>query len=569
MRGLAFIGILVAAAGARGGDVLRPLEPAIISLRPPRDLSPRQLVIKVRLYAAPDYRVQTVDAEAHFRQMLARINPAMRGWPGVRFEVESFHPWPIESSGAPMGELLSSLDKVDPGDDVDLVVGLATALPTFTGNLDTLGMAQLFGKHAVLRGLDDRLEFAPIGEYLMQHYKGTTQRDDLMARRGAHKEAVIFLHEWAHSLGALHVDDARDLMNPSYDIRQEYFSPADARILETVLRRRNEASPKWRDAARGDLLALVGKIDADRWVAGERESLLQRLGGSTKAAAPSLQPAKKQLTGDEKMLFQQAVEAANGGDLPGALPLLEKLATRLPDDNAVWWNWCAALGFVGDPRAEQACGRSAWLNPDDPRSALVVAKSRMDARDAKGARTWLFTAQDRLDALATKPDPRLWNRLAELWAMAHCPTLAERAASHGSPEDEPSLRDGIRRTRGRVGLPSGAADLPPEREFEYFDDVERVQFALDSKKWKVAEQLISELERRYPKLPAAPRARCRLDAGAGKLAQAEKECRAAIALDDNSAIAWRDLSHVLRFLKKNKAADEALQKAIALDPGLK
>ena len=46
------------------------------------------------------------------------------------------------------------------------------------------------------------------------------------SQRKAHKEVVIFLHEWGHTLGLLHHEDPAVIMNPSYDRIRRRSAPS-------------------------------------------------------------------------------------------------------------------------------------------------------------------------------------------------------------------------------------------------------------------------------------------------------------------------------------------------------
>src|SRR5207248_261734 len=73
-------------------------------------------------------------------------------------EVTEVRRWDHDSA-MPLDRLLHELETVDPGRDVDLVVGLAVAVPTFPEQLHNLGMARQMGRHFVVRSLHDLAEY--------------------------------------------------------------------------------------------------------------------------------------------------------------------------------------------------------------------------------------------------------------------------------------------------------------------------------------------------------------------------------------------------------------------------
>ena len=99
---------------------------------------------------------------------------------------------------------------MDAGDDVDLVVGLVAALPVFPGSVDNIGMGKLFSKHMVMRSLHDLAEYDVVRSWFDTFTE--SEKEAILAARKLHKEQVIFLHEWAHTLGLIHVKREAGIM---------------------------------------------------------------------------------------------------------------------------------------------------------------------------------------------------------------------------------------------------------------------------------------------------------------------------------------------------------------------
>ena len=68
-----------------------------------------------------------------------------------------------------------------------------------------LGCARVLGRHFVLRGMTSIAELQDFNRLFPK--LDNDEREALYGRRKTHKELSIFLHEWAHTLGALHVQD--------------------------------------------------------------------------------------------------------------------------------------------------------------------------------------------------------------------------------------------------------------------------------------------------------------------------------------------------------------------------
>src|SRR5262249_46604068 len=153
-----------------------------------------------------------------FRRLVERVNQRLRRWPGVRFEVIEFKTWDIGTQTAGMETLISELERADAGADVDYVIGLASAVALWPDNLHQLGGARVMGKHFVMRSLHDLAEYQLVQQHL--NLIDDSDREKLLGERKAHKEEVCFLHEWAHTLGAIHARHPKFVMNPTYDSEQ-------------------------------------------------------------------------------------------------------------------------------------------------------------------------------------------------------------------------------------------------------------------------------------------------------------------------------------------------------------
>ena len=224
---------------------------------------------KIRVYAARDYRDQTTNWQSHFRRVLDRVNQRTRRWPAVQFEVVELRNWDIDTQKATINSLIEELQKKDPGDDVDYVVGLASAVAVWPNNLHQLGGAAVMGKHFVMRGLHDLTEYSMVQQEL--NLIDDSDRDKLLAARKAHKEEIVFLHEWAHTLGAIHTRAPRFVMTGNYDGEQFTMDDGNARIIIIGLHKRN--TPTWA----AELRSVVADSQFDDWDFQDRQKLITYL----------------------------------------------------------------------------------------------------------------------------------------------------------------------------------------------------------------------------------------------------------------------------------------------------
>lgn len=259
----------------------RTAYPARIDIEPtPGDTTLRARVpprtLTLRVYATDDYVGQNVAWQDHFRRLVDRLNDRVGPWPGVVFEVEEMHSWVPKASEDDVEGLLAELEQHDPGEDVDWVVGLASALPHAPTMIHEFGVARPLGRHMILRSLHELME----AQALRRQFAASLPEkiEELLEARKHHKEEVIFLHEWGHSLGALHVEEEHLIMNPTYSPLQEQIGPHAAHIVALAMRRRLapevEADDEWRVTLAPELRAFVTGPAAVVWEAKDREHLL-------------------------------------------------------------------------------------------------------------------------------------------------------------------------------------------------------------------------------------------------------------------------------------------------------
>src|SRR5262249_34069951 len=133
-------------------------------------------------------------------------------------------------------QILSDLEALDGGRDVDWVVGLVTPFRGVARSVHQVGGAHLLSRHFVMRGMDDEQESLAFDKELP--LVTAERRKRLYEERKAHKEIVVFLHEWGHTMGALHNEDPQVLMNPVYQPKAAGFSAFEKRLIALVLDRR-------------------------------------------------------------------------------------------------------------------------------------------------------------------------------------------------------------------------------------------------------------------------------------------------------------------------------------------
>jgi hypothetical protein len=277
--------------------------------------------IRLRIYADKDYRGLVLRWQTKARAQIQRVNAVVGAVFNTRFEIESLRDWDRSHVGQPLNNaMLDELQTLDQAREVDLVIGLVTPLHGVATSIHSIGFAGFLSRHFLLRGMDDEQEFRAFE----QDFKlvSPEERQRLYAERKAHKEIVCFLHEWGHTLGLLHNEDRKIIMNPAYDQQQAEFSEYEQRIVALVLERRLAARDE-EFPENADLLPLVAGMPATEGSDAERATLLDlvKRRAQNRAGKKAAKDAVE-LADADVGAFNRAVSALNGGHPDEAWKLL-------------------------------------------------------------------------------------------------------------------------------------------------------------------------------------------------------------------------------------------------------
>ena len=347
--------------------------PYAVEKRAAADLMPAELEVPApapagepivffgRLWADQDVR-RLPNWRARLRQQLAQVNAYLTAAYGVRLELE-MKPWDREAPGDQLDAILRELSAADPGKDVDLVVAMVAPAPTLSRSHHDYGMSELPGRHMVIRSMNDTVERQEIERAFTAI--GASDRQALFEARKHHKELAVFVHEWAHGLGAIHESGERYVMNPSFDHHVAEFSADEASLIRLGIRIRKAertgdvaaAAALWRQMGE-----LVQRAEASFFRA-ERVDLAAyaaRASGSPTAAT----------SGDERADWDEAVKALEAGDRPAVLLRLDALLKRRPDDASLRKAAASVYLSVG------ALSRAEAITDDDEGRDRILARRR-------------------------------------------------------------------------------------------------------------------------------------------------------------------------------------------------
>jgi tetratricopeptide (TPR) repeat protein len=459
--------------------------------------------IRLRIYADRDYRGTVLRWQGKVKAQIQRINAVLGPVFNVHFEIESLREWDRSHAGVQLGDpLIEELMALDPAREVDLVIGLVTPLRGVATSAHHVGIARLLSRHFVMRGMDDEQEF----QDFEREFKliSAEERQRLYANRKAHKEVVVFLHEWGHTLGLLHEDDRNSIMNPLYRPEESGFSDYDKRIVALVLERRLGARDlEFPESA--DLLPLVEAMPTDEGSDADRAALVElvrsraRHTGARKAAREA--PDAVELDSKDVDAYNKAIGALNAGRADEAwkvlAPVLERTAAR-------------------------KVGGKTWV-----RLAELAA--------ATGALTRADEAAERAGAAAGAQKV-----VADIESVRHRIALPLDAAKLGVPPDrEPAYVAGFWDTAKKL---DAGGDLAPARA------------------------KLDELAAAFPEAPGVEVLRCDLELKSKHVPAASKHCEAALEKFKGATRAHYLLALIALRARREAVGEQHLRQAILLDP---
>jgi len=561
-------------------DTARLLAPSGIDVTPaPAAAAAPLRTMRLRIYGDRDYRSTVLRWEKKARAQIERVNQIIEPVFHARFEVESVRDWDRGHVGAPFEPVLAELEALDPARDVDWVLGLVTPFRGVATSVHQIGGAHLSSRHFVLRGMDDAEEARALDKEL--DLLSVDERQRTYRDRRTHKELVVFLHEWAHTMGVLHDEDPGAIMNPTYDQRRARFSDfAESAIALVIERRLGQRSLPYPESA--DLAALYGQAPAGEGDDKERTSLaafLRERAAGGGAAAPGGE-GRLSLPAGDVAAYNRAVTALNGGHPDEAWAALGPLVRQHPDEPQLAGLACSLVaGHPGAAVARAACDVALKLAPPaNVRPALDAAGAYLRAGDRAQAAPLAMAAiaaggaggAGGTGSVGGAGDATTWLHAARVAMAVGALSAAEialgRAAASGDA-DARKLATDVELTRHRMALPGNAArwGATAEREPAYAAAYEEVARRLSAGDLTGARARLADLGAAFADSPGADQLACDLELRARRLAVAAKRCQAAIAKYAEASRALYLLGFIEAHRHQEAAAETHLKQAITFD----
>ena len=236
---------------------------------------------RVRLRPNEHYLAQTVDARRQLAELVEDANAMLVAAAGLRLDVEATTSWSFDADEDLPGAL-DALRSDDPAQDVDLVIGLVGALPRQTDSLHEGGIAEVLGKHLVLRAASRIYEHAEVDRAFSE--LTADEREHMIQVRKRHRALAVLLHEIGHVLGALHESSRTSLMHAVYDLTMSAFGGGAVALMRIAVGAPDRPSLV---QAQLDFLRAAGSED---WSPGERDREIANLEGQGRGVAPQHPP---------------------------------------------------------------------------------------------------------------------------------------------------------------------------------------------------------------------------------------------------------------------------------------
>ena len=504
-------------------DYAKKITPHGVESAPVADTTPDKPLrpMKVRVWVDGDYQRQTLHWDERVQAQFDRANRVLVPQFGVRLDVVEVKPWDNKPADS-LDVHLRALRERDDGQGVDWVVGYVSSVERVATSHDQIGWAGMFGKHLVLRGMVSVAETDAIHRSLDK--LSTSELDRVTRERRLHKETAALLHEWAHTLGAIHERSPDWLMSPVCDVKQVSFSAPSIKLVEVGLDFHGATTGNLLRAWAREYRAALEAYPADIADAAGREAAL----ASTKALAEgNVAQLDGSRGGDTTDTLRQVKAKFDAGDVAGAWALVEPLSKRAKDDPVVQSYAChvAAQRAVKAQETVTLCQAAVSMPSSLPSTRLALAHVHLARKEPRAASEVLVPMEE---ALGKGPDAGtdLWLSLGQSYQRAGALSAAERVAPRAGkgPAVQQLLRD-CRNDRRRLAV----FGVEPAGEVAYVEAMRTGQSEIERGRLEKGRAVARDLGKRFPGAPGPALLACLAEARASSLSRTQTACAKASA----------------------------------------
>ncbi|MEO1173004.1 MAG: matrixin family metalloprotease, partial [Myxococcota bacterium] len=494
-----------------------------------RAVATASVTCRVAVLADQGYRNRNPNWRSEVVELFREINRYSVSQLGVRFAVERRDNWEHQLDTNALGKLLEELERDVPGHDFDFVLGLAPADSRLVLRPDQLGLARVFGKHAVVRAMDDSVELESFRETYDQIDEEEIRR--VYYQRKRHKERSIFLHEWAHTLGLPHVRSRADLMFPAYSADEAGFAPTTVDVIQESLGyqkrlpRTNQLAflTEWAQA-----VATRVRETPEHWDSADFARY------DSDSADTGLLAGRSYLSGQASELLATAIRATEGGRYEDAATLLAAIRRDYPQDPAILAAQCRLDSVQRlDAVSEGSCRAAAEVGDPIPigQQDLVCVDELSLSDHRVSEHEVLLSNRDRVAAHPSSA--AYWNYYAAIAVDGdlgdHADAALEALGENGALTEAQAER--LHAVRRRYGT-SSAPDA------EYLTGIRAVWSLLGDGDYAAVIEQSHVLEAEHPAASGPPAIRCVAEAYAARRSAA-RSCERALELDpEQSTATW-------------------------------
>lgn len=207
------------------------LRPA--SLDAPREQSENvRRTASIRACVTQAYAAETLGWSERFDELVRNASSVLEPSVGLKLQSAGATLWKPEHGEA---SLITAIDDLPScaGRESDWVVALVESTASVVSDFHVLGRGQAYSPYLAMRASNDPAEL----EALTRAFPDLdeTARQKLYSDRKRHKTLALFLHEFAHTLGAVHRTAKDTLMSPAYDSAERGFDEPTLVLLRIGL----------------------------------------------------------------------------------------------------------------------------------------------------------------------------------------------------------------------------------------------------------------------------------------------------------------------------------------------
>jgi hypothetical protein len=200
---------------------------------------------KVRGCVTQAYAAETLDWSERFDQLVRNASSVLAPSIGLELGSAGAKLWKPEHGEAGLATAIGDLPGCE-GPEADWVVAMVQSTANVVSDFHVLGRGQTYSPYLAMRASNDPAELEAFAKSFPD--LDETARQKLYSDRKRHKTLALFLHEFAHTLGAVHRTAKDTLMAPAYDSAERGYDETTLALLRVGVEIRLEGAKRYADA---------------------------------------------------------------------------------------------------------------------------------------------------------------------------------------------------------------------------------------------------------------------------------------------------------------------------------